>query len=700
MKLTNRVSSPSSPLVYVFVGLCFSAGLSRESAADDTPVFQMVGVAKVDITPKQPVVLAGYGGRTGPFEGVDSKLWARVLVIGEDHPVVVVAVYNCGVPQSITDKLLNRLEPQGISRAQLVVAATHTHNAPALPGYAKILWAGRLTPEQSVESAAYAKHLLDAMEQAVSTALTEREPMEIGWRQGRVGFGGNRRVLAEGRWQGFGYQENGPVDHSLPILIARDKKKRIRAIWVNYACHCTTVGSRNFVGGDWAGFANEAIEDEISTAIAVTTIGCGADVGPQPSGSLELARQHGRAIAAEVKKQLLEKWQPLNSAPISSLKKISLALNQPPGKEHWQQQLETARGFHRELARSILQDLATTKKVPDQVDYRIQMWHFGDELAMAFLPGEVVVDYAVRLKSELDWNRLWITAWANDVPGYIPSRRVLSEGGYEAEFSQVYYGWPSPYSPEIENQIVSAVKELAGAPFRPSVDGPPSPFHRDLEREALRRERVKLAYENLNGWLESPGKDEIQISQRVKELAGNAFYGGVDVKRIEGGMPTRWNGFSGLECDRIFIRQQTEGAKIRWETETLKRKNQKGPYVFCFSGGVGWRSSPKTGGFALRINDQHPIHFDVTNSARHWVSKDQTVELVYMPTWNSDEDSAGFFLVIVAESVAEPLIKNGQRVSFSVESLGSQSNRWFAIDSSQKSSQLAEKLIGLESLKK
>ena len=115
-----------------------------------------------------------------------------------------------------------------------------------------------------------------------------------------MSFGGNRRILGDGKWAGFGFQRNGPVDHSLPVLAARDADGKVRAIWANYACHCTTVGSRNHVGGDWAGYANQRIEEKFGSAVALMTIGCGADIGPQPSGSLKDADRHGLSIAEEV----------------------------------------------------------------------------------------------------------------------------------------------------------------------------------------------------------------------------------------------------------------------------------------------------------------------------------------------------------------------------------------------------------------
>ena len=76
---------------------------------------------------------------------------------------------------------------------------------------------------------------------------------------------------------------------------------------------------------------------------------------------------------------------------------------------------------------------------------------------MVFLGGEVVVDYALRLKRELG-ERLWITAYANDVPCYIPSKRIHPEGGYEVDRSMDYYGQPGSLSPDVEDLIVSEVK--------------------------------------------------------------------------------------------------------------------------------------------------------------------------------------------------------------------------------------------------
>jgi neutral ceramidase len=71
------------------------------------------------------------------------------------------------------------------------------------------------------------------------------------------------------------------------------------------------------------------------------------------------------------------------------------------------------------------------------------------------LSSETVVDYSLRLKSELGHPSgpvVWVAGYSNVMEGYIPSRRVLLEGGYEAE--------SRPWNPTLEERIVAKVHEL------------------------------------------------------------------------------------------------------------------------------------------------------------------------------------------------------------------------------------------------
>ena len=92
----------------------------------------------------------------------------------------------------------------------------------------------------------------------------------------------------------------------------------------------------------------------------------------------------------------------------------------------------------------------------------MQAFALGDQLTLVALSGEVVVDYAIRLQKELggEGRTLWVAAYANDVIGYIPSVRVLKEGGYEG--GESFYGstWPTPFAEDIESIVVGAAHEV------------------------------------------------------------------------------------------------------------------------------------------------------------------------------------------------------------------------------------------------
>jgi len=120
-------------------------------------------------------------------------------------------------------------------------------------------------------------------------------------------------------------------------------------------------------------------------------------------------------------------------------------------------------GYH---AQRMLEHIRRDGRVPAKLGYHVTTCTFGRELAMVFLPGEVVIDYALRLKRELDADRLWVTAYVNDVPCYIPSKRILKEGGYEADSSMISYAQPTRFAPTVEDQIVATAKSLLPEAFQ------------------------------------------------------------------------------------------------------------------------------------------------------------------------------------------------------------------------------------------
>ena len=419
-----------------------------------------VGAARIDITPDYPIRLTGYAVRKTESEGIEQRLWAKALAIGSDKdgPAILMTVDNCGVSALIIDEAAARLKTKtGILRERIAVCSSHTHSGPCVRGFAPNIFAMPIPAEQQATIDRYSKELTDKLEQVALAALADRKLAQLGWNQGTVGFARNRRT------------QGGPVDQALPILCATGLDGKVRAVVANYACHCTTLGGEfNKFCGDWAGFAQEAIQSEFPNAVALITVGCGADANPYPrggaDGGLALAKQHGEELSGEVKRMLDGKLTSLQQKLLCRIKRFEVPFDKLPTRGEWEERARQSGivGYH---AKQNLERLDRGEKLPTTLPYVVQTWNFGDQLAMVFLAGEVVVDYALRLKKEFDADRLWVTAYANDVPCYIPSRRILQEGGYEAETSLWYYDRPARLAPAVEDLVVSAVQELMPKEF-------------------------------------------------------------------------------------------------------------------------------------------------------------------------------------------------------------------------------------------
>jgi neutral ceramidase len=422
-----------------------------------------VGVAKVDITPSEPIRLTGYPDRRTPTDSVVQRLSARALAFGSDAegPAVLIIAELVGVPYAISEELGRRLQSHGVDRSRLVVGVTHTHNGPALSGVLPHIFAEPVTPDQQSVIDRYTESLVDLLEVVAIQALLDRRPAHVAWGQGMAGIAANRRVLRDGVWVGFGYDPDGAVDHDLPVLRVTEPDGGLRAVLLGYATHGTTlIGADNFIHGDWAGTALEMLEARHPGATALVVIGAGADTDPRPRGNgLPDVDHNARAIADEVDRVLDGELRPVTVPPTGRFRALDLSFDRLPTRA----ELEGRAGaddVHGRYARDVLGRLDLGGALSPTVPLPVQTWTFGEQLAMVFLGGEVVVDFSRRLKRELDSSRVWINAYANDVSYYVASDRLMAEGGYEVDGSMVYYGHPSRFARSTEELIVRTVREL------------------------------------------------------------------------------------------------------------------------------------------------------------------------------------------------------------------------------------------------
>ncbi len=433
------------------------------------------GTAKVNITPQKPIWLSGYGGRQGLPKGTGTELWVRALALedGKRHRLVVVSMEILGLPHSINESIRKKARRQyGLRDRELMLVATHTHAGPVIPERPSVPIMYALNAENNKrvnENAIWLeKHILNV----IGKALEDMEPVQISFGQGKGSFAMNRRVAVPGGVN-FGENRNGPVDHAVPVLVARKPDGNSKAVLFGYACHCTTLGG-NYLQyhGDYAGAAMNELERRNAGVTAVFVTGCGGDANPSPRDTAQMAMDHGKSLADAVIAVASGKMAAI-SAPIQSrYLRTELPLDKLPTREEWEQLRKERDVYVARHARENLK-LLNARKLPTKIPYPIQTAQFGTELTVVALGGEVVVDYVLRLKRELGGEKLWVIAYANEVPCYIPSRRILEEGGYEAGWGAkgkrkyaggniLYYGWPVPLAPATEEKVISSVYKLLG----------------------------------------------------------------------------------------------------------------------------------------------------------------------------------------------------------------------------------------------
>lgn len=418
------------PVCTLALGQVKSPGAKPATAS--TSLTWRAGTATAVITPKENMWMAGYAARKKPSEGVARDLHGKALAIeGSDgQPFVLVTTDLIGIRRDVRNKVAEHCRTKfGLPPERLMLNASHTHCGPE--------YRPRAGREQEAEN--YQTFLEETLIRIVGEALKNRRPANAAYARARCGFAMNRRrnyaLPADDLNAKRAPTYDGPVDHDVPVLTIHDEKGTLRAIAFGYACHNTTLSSvtvppaepKYLFNGDYAGFAQERLQHAYPEAVAMFVNGCGGDQNPYPRRDevpgvlpLELAEHHGKTLAYSVIAALNTGARPLSGSIRAAIGDVELTRNGDKPSH----------------------------------TYPVQVVHFGDAVTLVALGSETVVDYALRFKSEIKAPMVWVAGYSNDYAGYVPSRRVAVEGGYEAA---------NDFTLDVEDRIVGKVRSLLKA---------------------------------------------------------------------------------------------------------------------------------------------------------------------------------------------------------------------------------------------
>lgn len=444
-----------SSLLISGLSLIFSLFVSTGySFSTIPPLHWKAGVARVNITPQQPMWMAGYAFRNHPSEGKRTDLWAKALVLEDVNGkrVAFVSMDLAAISKSIVEDVKHRAEKEfKLKEDQIILNVSHTHTGPATGE-------GRELDDLNKEKVKrYTAELKDKIVAIIGTALNQLQPANVSTGNGVVRFQVNRRNNNEDKLSEQ-TSLNGPNDYAVPVIRVSDRDDRIFAILFGYACHNTVLNDYKW-SGDYAGFAQMELEKLYPGATALFFQGAGGDQNPLPRRREGLAEQYGKELASAVERSLNYETKPVSGGIVTNYKEIELHFaKDPPTKEELTKLIDEDKlpGYQLAEVRSLLKTLNEGGNLMTSYPYPIQVWKIGEQLIFA-LGGEITIGYAINLK-QIFGNDTFVFGYSNGVMGYIPTTTMFHEGDYEVMSSPMFN---TPWRFDIEANIMSNITNLA-----------------------------------------------------------------------------------------------------------------------------------------------------------------------------------------------------------------------------------------------
>ncbi len=454
-------------------------------SAEDPVAPWRVGLARVRITPDEPMPMCGYGARVS--DGVLDDLNAKAMAIESsdrgpekgtgtfcaEHPaglsgkmslspfpsraVLVTAdllFFRRDVAEAVAKRIM---EKTGLQRHQILLNASHTHSGPVV-GMNRDLDAFGVPDDVRPRVAKYTAKLEEQLADLVAAALRDMQPARVSFGVGQADFVMNRRLPTP---NGIVMAPNpqGPADRSVPVLRVDGPDGRLRGLVFGCACHPVTLdGNNKKISGDYAGFAQAALEKCHPGVQAMFVIGCGGDANSHPRGAAEMARQQGERLAAEVARVAAAPMRPVRGPLRAELAWIDLPLVHDFSREQLQAMAAGPSVWHARNAKGMLETLASGKPLPRAYRAPLAVWQFGGDLTLVALSGEAVAPYVARIAQALGPQGLWVAAYSNESFGYLPTAQTLKEGGHESMCLTLDIGL---FAPQVEDVVVAEVQKLA-----------------------------------------------------------------------------------------------------------------------------------------------------------------------------------------------------------------------------------------------
>ena len=426
-----------------------------------------VGYAQADITPKPGrVMMTGYG-RERHAEGAIAPLRAQALVLkpAKGQTLLLIAADVLGFDRTSVDAIRHSLaQAHGLPSSSVMLAASHTHWGPATL-YRMNLSVGGINTW-------YLKDLENSLIELAGKAFETVAPASVGYTHLKAQVGHNRRVVKDGKVAAFAPSPENHYDQHSPVFVVERTALPKKIVLVGHACHPTATGGTNKWSPCWPGAMRDTIEKKLGEGTAAMfAMGCGADAKAtywddqqnkwaftsDPKRSKNAGDMFGEAVVKHLKGASLTQLEGDAAAGIATGR---ITFGKGPDVKRV---VEMANGPRDSCDTWWARQLLAYPDVRKGINYEVQAWRFGTKLTLIGLESEVCSPLGPLSRSLAQTDEAAVFAYVNTDEGYIPSKKIVEEGGYEGESSHRAYFLPAPFTPNAEKEFVAVVKKAIKA---------------------------------------------------------------------------------------------------------------------------------------------------------------------------------------------------------------------------------------------
>ena len=415
------------------------------------------GAVVVDITPALGVANGGVIARGGAATHIHDELHARCLVLDDGATRLAIAICDMRMLGGEVVARAKSLagEATGLAPENILIAATHTHAAPAMVG---------IHPEP--RDRAYAEFVARRIADGITRAGHHLAPAKVGW-----GFGSAPQHVHNRRWfmkpmaiaaNPFGGRSDevkmnpprgtdllkpaGPVDPQVSVLDVRHTDGRPLALLANYGLHYVGGYQAGHVSADYFGLFADRVQGLLGADrqhppfVAMMSNGTSGDVSnndfrakPERLPAWVKMQRVANDLAGKVAKVVGNIGHHATAPLAVAATELQLGARRPDdARLGWARRTLANDTDPKRLTRPEIyaQEALALAKFPARVPVVLQAFRIGD-LRIITVPCEMFAETGLALKQEAGLGPLFIIELANGYRGYLPTPRQHEWGGYE-----------------------------------------------------------------------------------------------------------------------------------------------------------------------------------------------------------------------------------------------------------------------------